>query len=340
MERWQGTGGHAPEAPHLYRIGDFYYTLLAEGGTEFGHMITIARSRTLEGPFEPCPHNPILSHRSMPSAIQSTGHGDLIQAPDGRWWVVFLGTRPVRYPWTHHLGRETFLAPVTWHEGWPVVNGGKLIALEMDVEGVPDTVKEPVVFEDSFDECVLRPEWNYLRNPKMDHYRQGPDGLSLRCSPVTLDAIDTPTWIGRRLAHFAAQITAKLAFNPATESEEAGLTVYMRAGFHYDVALTRRNGNLVIVARNRVGSITAEKISTPIPATGEIELSILCDAQWFDLGYTDQDGTRASLLRTEARFLSTEMAGGFTGLFIALYAQGGAASEDSWAHFRQFTYRA
>lgn len=341
LPRWEGTGGAAPEAPHIYRVGDFYYTMLAEGGTEYCHMITMARSPRLESPFEPCPHNPILSHRSRSGPIQSTGHGDLIQAPDGRWWLVFLGTRPVRYPWTHYLGRETFLAPVTWQNGWPVVNNGKVVALEMEAEGVPNSESEPLLFVENFESSVLRPEWNFLRNPSQADYRHGAGGLSLRCSPVSLDAIDSPTWIGRRLCHFDTQSTVKLAFDPLTENEEAGMTLYMRAGFHYDIGITRREGRRLIFSRCKVGSLASEKAVT-LTGSGETELSVVCDREWFDLGYIEPGGNRTSLMRTEARFLSTEMAGGFTGVFVALYAQGGSrnTSDDSWAHFRQFIYRA
>lgn len=109
---WSGTGGQYPESPHIYRIGDWYYLFIAEGGTEYGHMETVARSKRPEGPYESCPDNPILSHRSIQSPIQATGHADLVQTPDGDWWAVFLGIRPVGYPFRHHLGRETFLAPV------------------------------------------------------------------------------------------------------------------------------------------------------------------------------------------------------------------------------------
>jgi xylan 1,4-beta-xylosidase len=116
---WSGTGGRYPEGPHLYHIGDYYYLMIAEGGTEYGHMETLARSQSPWGPFEPCPHNPLLTHRNeSQSPIQGTGHADLVEAHDGSWWLVFLGFRPQRWQY-HHLGRETFLAPVTWSAaGW------------------------------------------------------------------------------------------------------------------------------------------------------------------------------------------------------------------------------
>ncbi|UUZ93492.1 glycoside hydrolase family 43 protein [Paenibacillus sp. P25] len=121
---WKGTGGAYPEAPHLYKINGLYYLMIAEGGTEFGHMATIARSKEPYGPFEPYPYNPILSHRSLRSAIHATGHADLVQTRDGGWWAVCLGIRPPSYPMRHHLGRETFLAPVTWtDDGWPIIGG-------------------------------------------------------------------------------------------------------------------------------------------------------------------------------------------------------------------------
>ncbi len=141
---WTGTGGAYVEAPHLFKRGDYYYLMAAEGGTERGHMETIARSRTPYGPFESCPHNPILTHRSLQTLIQSTGHADFVEDPSGNWWAVFLG---VRFPggfWSN-LGRETFLAPVTWTaDGWPVVNGGHRMAPEMEVENLPVAHPWPV----------------------------------------------------------------------------------------------------------------------------------------------------------------------------------------------------
>ncbi|MFE2991699.1 family 43 glycosylhydrolase [Streptomyces sp. NPDC059262] len=120
---WCGTpGAKAPEAPHLYHVGDHWYLLIAEGGTERGHAVSVARGPAPTGPFEPCPANPVLTHRSTDEPLQNTGHADLVQAPDGTWWTVFLGVRPRGgTPGWHVLGRETFLAPVTWEDGWPVV---------------------------------------------------------------------------------------------------------------------------------------------------------------------------------------------------------------------------
>ena len=125
---WGGTGGSSPEAPHIYKINGWYYQMIAEGGTELGHMATIARSRSLYGPYESCPYNPILTHSNQKGKeIQATGHADLVQAPDGSWWAVFLAYRQT-HQYFHHLGRETFLAPVVWDEaGWPVVgNEGRI----------------------------------------------------------------------------------------------------------------------------------------------------------------------------------------------------------------------
>ncbi len=119
---WSGSGLKDPEAPHLYRIGDWWYLLLAEGGTAREHSVSVARARSPRGPYEPAPHNPVLSHRGMGLSIQSTGHADLVQAPDGTWWMVLLGTRPKGwFPQFHVLGRETFLTPVEWVDGWPRV---------------------------------------------------------------------------------------------------------------------------------------------------------------------------------------------------------------------------
>jgi xylan 1,4-beta-xylosidase len=120
---WQGSGMGSAEGPHLYQLDDQWYLLLAEGGTERGHSVTVARGPSPTGPFEGNPANPILSHRSSSHPTQNTGHADLVSTPDGGWAAVYLGTRPRGWtPGFHVLGRETFLAGVDWVNGWPVID--------------------------------------------------------------------------------------------------------------------------------------------------------------------------------------------------------------------------
>ncbi|MFM2090238.1 MAG: hypothetical protein RLZZ127_727, partial [Planctomycetota bacterium] len=116
---WGGTGNKCPEGPHLYRIGEHWYAVLAEGGTEYGHLVSVARGPTPFGPWTAMPGNPLLSHRvHFQHPVQGLGHGDWVEGPDGGWWMVCLGFRPVGGRF-HHLGRETFLVPLTWEDGWP-----------------------------------------------------------------------------------------------------------------------------------------------------------------------------------------------------------------------------
>ena len=76
----RGCGGKCPEGPHIYKINDWYYLMIAEGGTEYGHMVTMQRSKSIYGPYEKCPYNPILSNRNYGSeAIQCSGHADLFE---------------------------------------------------------------------------------------------------------------------------------------------------------------------------------------------------------------------------------------------------------------------
>ena len=118
---WSGSGLQYPEAPHLFQRAEAWYLLIAEGGTERGHCVSVARASSPTGPWEGAPANPILSHRSTDSPIQNTGHADLVEAADGSWWMVLLGVRPRGMsPRFHVLGRETFLTPVEWVDGWPI----------------------------------------------------------------------------------------------------------------------------------------------------------------------------------------------------------------------------
>ena len=117
-----GAARIKPEGPHLLRKDGWYYLFLAEGGTGEGHMETVHRSRSLMGPYESCPFNPVLGRRSEHAHIQRSGHGQPVRLPDGRWYMAYLCGRFVEGMTL--MGRETALDPMTWTaEGWPMVNG-------------------------------------------------------------------------------------------------------------------------------------------------------------------------------------------------------------------------
>jgi len=335
---WTGTGGAFPEGPHVYKINGYYYLMCAEGGTEYGHMETIARGETPYGPFESCPFNPILSHRSLNHPIHATGHADLVQAQDGRWWAVFLGIRPVRFPYRHHLGRETFLAPVAWtDDGWPVVGNHGTVELEMETETLPVAAWEEEAEVDHFDETKLGAKWNFIRNSHdVDLSLEERKGwLSLRGSNVKLTDSGTPAFIGCRQRHFECEISTKLEFHPQ-EGDEAGLAVYMNERHHYFIGLTEINGSRVITFRRQVGSMTIDRHSAPIEAP-IVDLRIQATPERYVFSYQALDQHWHILGEAETHWVSTEVAGGFTGVFFGLYSYSttGVAACFDWFRYRK-----
>lgn len=233
--------------------------MIAEGGTEYGHMVTIARSNQPFGPFESHPNNPFLTHRSSASPIQATGHADLVQYIDGSWWTVFLGIRPAPIPFSgkhHHLGRETFLAPVDWdEEGWPII--GAQVELEMDGRTLKIENKEQLGCKDDFMETDLDLSWNFLRNPCKESWSltDRPGFLTLYGSSTSLNDLGLQAFVSRRQQHFDCKVSTFLEFSPTEEREEAGLTVFMNERFHYEIALGVRDGVKKVFLRRRIGSL-------------------------------------------------------------------------------------
>ncbi|UQZ35423.1 glycoside hydrolase family 43 protein [Paenibacillus sp. PK3_47] len=319
---WRGTGGAHPEAPHLYKINGHYYLMIAEGGTEYGHMETIARSSQPYGPYESCPHNPILTNRSMDSSIQATGHADLIEAHDGSWWAVFLGIRPVAYPKGHHLGREVYLAPVTWTaDGWPVIGNDTHIEPLMEAPQLPQVTWPERHVRDDFDEPRLGLDWTFLRNPAEGSWSllERPGNLVLHGHEAALSNEKTaPAFVGRRLSHFACRIETEIDYEPLNSGDEAGLTVYMNERHHYDLGLTTLEGRRVAVFRKTVGSLSVEH--TAECPEGPVVLKIQAFPKKFTASIHTAQSGEIELGWGETHLLSTEVAGGFTGVFAAMYA--------------------
>jgi alpha-N-arabinofuranosidase len=339
---WSGTGGRYPEAPHLYHIGDFYYLMIAEGGTEYGHMVTLARSESPWGPFVSCPHNPILTHRDQGQhPIQGTGHADLFQAHDGSWWLVFLAFRPQDRLF-HHLGRETYLAPVQWTaDGWPLVGQNKVIYERMQATVLPQRSWDKDPERDDFAAPELRFCWNFLRNPYAGDWSlvERPGWLRLYGSPINLDAQDSPALIGRRQQHFTCHVSTLLDFAPQHDNHEAGLTALANNLHHYEIAVTRSNSERMIIVRRRIGDLVAIVAQERLLA-GPVLLMIDAEPDKYTFSYAYPEQQPRPLATGATRYLSSEVAGGFTGVYFGMYATSNNNGRTNPADFDWFVYHA
>lgn len=332
---WNGTGGAYPEAPHLYKKDGYYYLLLAEGGTEYGHMVTVARSKDPYGPYEACPYNPILSHRSLRHPIHATGHADLIEAPDGSWWAVFLAIRPIRFPYSHHLGRETFLAPVRWTEdGWPIIGNNGVVELEMEADTLPPVVWEKEDKVDHFDGSGLGMKWNFIRSPRVDwSLDERKSWLALRGTANGLQDKGTPAFIGCRQSHFDCEISVRMEYQPQ-EGDEAGLAVFMDERHHYAIGIRQTEGRRVVNFRRRIGSLIVDEQALPME-TDVAELRIEAKPEMYTFSCRSADGSWQTVGRAETRYVSSEVAGGFTGVYFGMYNQSATGTK---AYFDWFKY--
>ena len=314
------------EGPHLYKIDGKYYLMCAEGGTEEGHSEVIFRSDSPMGDYKPWHRNPILTQRHLaagrPNPVTCTGHADLIRTPEGEWWGVFLGCRPTSRGF-ENLGRETFLMPVRWSEdGFPFFLEGE--------ETVPVVVRHPgvrvgenptfgnFVVEDSFTGDRLGMEWMTLRGPADGQYALKGGELELKCSPARATRFETPALVLRRLQHHVFTASTRMRFTPE-EEEAAGLLLYKDERHQYFLKVCLQDGQPAI-ALERTGEVLSSKA---LPAKfNTVDLAIASDdGLTFRFGYAvDGREMRTLVANVDASYLSTAVAGGFTGTTVGPYA--------------------
>lgn len=330
---WRGSGGRYIESPHLYHIGDWYYLMIAEGGTEYGHMVTYARAKNPYGPFEGYAKNPVLTNRNLgghQSRIQGIGHGDLIKDKKGNYYMLCLGFRQSG-TWEpfHHLGREVFLVPVSFDaQGWFTAGENGIVKewMEMDI----DTVQKS---KGQYDFCFETKNplkdlhWMYLRDYVKDNYAFDEERkvLILNGTKLGLNDCDTPTFVGFRQSEFEMNMQVLVS----GEANEAGLTVYMDENQHYDLVRYRdeetdETERIKVALRVRIGD--AEEIKDEVFLTeGSLAQLMIRSTESHYYFYVVVDGQEICLGSARTKYLSSEVAGGFTGVMLAMFAVDGKA---------------
>lgn len=341
VKLWAGTGGAYPEGPHLYKKNGWYYLMISEGGTERCHMLTMARSRKLAGPYEPCPRDPVMTNRSLRFPIESVGHADLVEDPNGNWWAVCLGTRPYGYPPRHNLGRETMLVPVDFSGDWPVFGDNGRVLEEFETDLLPvsagETDDSENIYCDDFTSEKLDPGWNYLYNPDWSLYEKRPGSLCLWGNDGQLKDAAAIAWIGRRQKHHVSKTEVTLTFPCVQDGEEAGLTIFMNNRHHYEAALICKDGKRKLIFKRQIGSL--EKVEFELDhAADTVTLKLESDLDFYRFRYLGADGSWKSLGRGEVQYLTTEVGGHFTGNYIGLYACGNGQRCRAAAAFSDFSY--
>ncbi|WP_414829253.1 glycoside hydrolase family 43 protein [Alteromonas sp. H39] len=315
------------EGPHIYHVNGWYYLTCAEGGTSVNHSQVVFRTRSLSEPFVPYENNPILTQRDRPqSDITSTGHADFVQTPQGDWWSVFLATRP--YEGNHYnTGRETFILPLTWSEGWPhLLPAGEPVpkTLPMPENASPDKTtfaERSRHFRDEFDKGALDPQWLGLNT--FERSWVAAENGALRLSPVTdsLVVSEQSAFLGKRQQHM--QFTASAKLEETQPGTTAGLVVFQNRRYHYFLGVKKAGSQrLAFVEKVEDGKVT-RVAETTLEGEGPLVLTVENQQKALQFSVTDTKTNQQIIVGKPlpATLVSTQTAGGFVGALIGLHAR-------------------
>ncbi len=323
---WHGAGGRFMEAPHLYHIGEYYYVLDAEGGTEYGHMVCYGRSKNMMGPFEEYPNNPVLTNRNLGGfQIQGAGHGDLIEDNNGKWWFVHLAFRQagVWQPY-HHLGREVCLVPVEWtDDGWFTIGNGTC-EISYDLPDRMDASPQQFVFSKTLADLSLKREYTFIREYDENKYKITDNSIKMIASESPFKKGTLPTFIGIRQSAFNTVVTCDIE----GDADEAGVSVYMDDMHHYDIY---KNSDNKVYVRRHIGDV--EQISGGIAVNGKARVKIDSNAYTYTFSIVDDSDNYVLVETATTKYVSTEVTSGFTGVVIGMYADGEAGKTATFTNF-------
>lgn len=317
-----GSGGRDVEGPHLYKKAGFYYLITAEGGTREGHMICLFKSNNLWGPYESCPRNPILSNRDYPrEPLQAIGHGELFQDVNHQWWLVCLGTRPIKHQTT--MGRETLLYPVRWQNEWPVVYN-EIATVEVDLAEFPEhqrlladttqKVHRTTAFIDKMGK--LNPEMLTLRKSICDRLVQEQNCIRLKGKDTKLTDF-FPTFLAFRQTEHNNQFS--VTFSLLEAGSCCGITAFIDSQHHSELLLEKRGAKILIYRRTHIRDFQLKELISE--TTGDsVALMIQCSEETYRFYYGENPNFAYQL---DSAFLTTEFSyGKNTGVMCGVFAEG------------------
>lgn len=346
MAIWKGAVKDViwPEGPHLYKIGDYYYLLHAEGGTGPEHSISVARSKKLFQWFEGCPRNPIFTHRNLGAdyPVIYAGHGDLVDDGNGNWYCIMLASRPCEKH--SSMGRESFLAKVVWENGWPVISAG--------IGHLEDELELP------FEQCRYTMEMSHhdhlhFYDKKLDdrllgiHTRNETQySLSAREGFLRLfarkeqiqDKVNS-SYLGIRQKDYCFVVSTGVDFAPEKE-ESAGLVYYQNHANHLRMEVKKGAGGRVFAVTAHIHEEDSVIAETEIDADGLVEIVMRAENQKADIWIKCKDQIKMVAKEVNLLAYTTEEAGGFVGCTVGMYASSNGSEDGGHADFAWLTYDA
>jgi len=263
---FQGTKISLVEGPHIYKKGDYYYLLTAEGGTFYKHAVTMARSKNLFGPYEVDPTNPILTSAGKPQLeLQRAGHGSLVETQNGVWYLAHLCGRPLKSEADPKLrsvlGRETAIQKCFWtNDGWIRVEGGNNPLVSVDSPDLPNYEFPAESPRDDFNSDKLSVHLSSLRVPPDQSWlslKDRPGFLRLK-GRESLFSSHQQSFIARRLTSFKCAVTTSVEFEPENFQQMAGLVLFydLQNFFYLRVSRDEKQGKILGIVSSDNGSYT------------------------------------------------------------------------------------
>ncbi len=330
------------EAPHLYKKDGKYYLMCAEGGTGGWHSEVIFISDHPKGPFIPAPGNPILTQRYFPkerkNKVDWAGHADLVLGPDDKYYGVFLAVRPNEENRVN-TGRETFILPVDWSGTFPVFENG-LVPMEPKLkipEGVDNKTDEKGYFPngnftitEDFSSEKLDYRWIGLRGPREEFIEFTKKGLKINPFEANIKEVKPTSTLFHRQQHKNFSFETSMEYKPGSEKDLAGIVCLQNEGSNYVFGVTKKGKDYYLLIEknkwpNRRGDIISEVIaSEKIDYNGAIKLKVSAVGDTYEFSYSI-DGSEYQNMggKLSGDILSTDVAGGFTGCLLGLYATSG-----------------